>query len=410
MHTPTLETRAPAFFPATHGPAPAWSPAVADAPQGPVRNLDAVIEELGACQREPAPLSPELREACRLAVDHSFALNDPAHPAVAELRRLALARALRLCQAGLLTPKAPGGPETGLADLDGHDPERQDSDGLDQPLLPAELLHQAVDLTPAPAALPRLLAELDNPRSGPVRLAEALELHPELSDLILALANSRAYALPSPASSVQRAILFLGYRELRSLILGLAGLLEFRDHARPGADAAIWRRALACGFLNRTLAARAGLRPGSQAAAGLLHEAGRMLLRRTLPRQAERAARLALATGRGLSECEREVLGLDGPALGAALLAAWGASEPLCEMVARRNDPLEAEDVRSASVLHLAAITARALDAGQPGAPRLPALDPGAFEASGLTPAALGQAFTAAAEDLEAMAPHLPGA
>ncbi len=372
------------------------------APDAPCRGLDDIFQEMQSCQREapqPPTLTPELREACRVAVNEAYALNDISHPAVAELRRLSLARATRLCSAGMFVPQPILGPDELYPDLN--------PDSWDRPLFPEEMLRQAVDLTPAPAAARRLVAELDNPRSGPGRLAEIIDQHPHLSDLLLALANSQAYALPSPVQTTQRAVIFLGYRELRALILGLDGLIQFRGQDESEADPFIWRRALACGFASRMLAARLGLRGGRYVAAGLLHDAGRFIMRQTLPRHATQAARMALGSVTGLSECEREIMGVDGPTLGGRLLARWQMPEPLAELVALRNTPREAEDDRAASLLHVAALAARALDAGQPGALRLPTLDTQAWTRTGLRQHDLAETFMAASEELEGVSPLL---
>lgn len=361
------------------------------------RRLDAIFREMEACVRDPGvqtpALSAEIREACRAAVNDAFALTSPAHPAVAELRRLALGR----LEAAMLREDACADDVSPLqAAVPAPDPEDQEGRHFRE-----EYLRRAVDLTDPPPAYLHCTAELDNPRSGPGRLAEVIDQDPGLAAALLALANSRAYALPSAQHSTQRAVIFLGYRELRALILGLATLRRFRDQLGPDPGLTpLWRRSLACGYLARFLAARLGLRGGRYVTAGLLHQAGRLLAAQALPRHAAQAAFLARSAYLPDSQAERDVLGLDSPTLGGHLLARWQLPEPLAELVALRDQPLLAEDRRSAALLHVAAVAAGALEAGTPGSGRVQPLDSQAWTESGLSLADLSEAFVAAAGEI----------
>jgi HD-like signal output (HDOD) protein len=74
-------------------------------------------------------------------------------------------------------------------------------------------------------------------------------------------------------------------------------------------------------------------------AAGLLHDIGRLVLAHELGTGYLPAVEMAQRTGAELWECERELLGVTHPAVGAHLLAMWALPPELVEACERHHDP-----------------------------------------------------------------------
>ena len=73
--------------------------------------------------------------------------------------------------------------------------------------------------------------------------------------------------------------------------------------------------------------------------AGLLHDAGKLVLVARLPKEYASVLALATSNGRAIHEAERELLGATHAELGAYLLGLWGFSDGIVEALAFHHSP-----------------------------------------------------------------------
>ncbi len=76
-----------------------------------------------------------------------------------------------------------------------------------------------IELPPLPAAVARLLAEINAPEPDVGRLTVVITAEPKIAAQVLRTVNSAMFNLASPVSSVQQAIALLGLQRITALVL-----------------------------------------------------------------------------------------------------------------------------------------------------------------------------------------------
>src|SRR5678815_1788131 len=195
----------------------------------------------------------------------------------------------------------------------------------------------------SPAALKLVeLLEVDDDSGEAIRLIKSDSV---LLAKLLRVCNSSALGLSEPVSSVEHALLLLGYRQVLGLVLslGFGGSLKV---ALPGyalTANALLRHALSTATAAEQLATR-GLLPNMDASvaytAGLLHDIGKLVMAQALTREAQTAIRTHMAA-EGLSSiaAEREVLGTNHAEVGACLLEIWWLPDWIVKATTNHHQP-----------------------------------------------------------------------
>src|SRR5579875_2687983 len=147
---------------------------------------------------------------------------------------------------------------------------------------PQELRRQVSRLKAVPT-LPRLLerviAILEDPEVNFESVAEVVEVDQALASQILRLANSAFYSRQGAVSRVSQALVMLGAVVTRSVVLS-SSVLDLREVSLRG----FWEHSLGCATAAGAIAKVTGkANPEEAAAAGLLHDLGKVVLCKQLP-------------------------------------------------------------------------------------------------------------------------------
>jgi len=197
-------------------------------------------------------------------------------------------------------------------------------------------------LVPAPP----LMTELSGPDltldSFDARLmAEKVSHDAVLGSRILAVANSARFGLSQPMTSIQRAMVHLGFNMVRSVIMSY--LLENRftkpipvpaEHMRyiqqvtAGASVLAFRWGLATGLRD----------PSTAATLALLGKIGSLLLGCATPHPGE--SYRAMPTDVARINFEHDTWGVTNPTLGAELARRWDVPMPIPRLIERIWEPL----------------------------------------------------------------------
>lgn len=219
------------------------------------------------------------------------------------------------------------------------------------PLPPEESLRLLVNQTGHLPSPPKVLIELDQALQsgdqGTDQLGAIIGHDIGMSGQLLKLANSAFFGLSHPVMTPADAIAYLGIDLVRAL--AVATYLE--QQAEAGGVAAeevgeISRHCLAVSALAAKIARR---ETGSEelashsAAAGLLHDAGKLILATQLPqRWAEVTAQTTQNPGLSRLDAERQVFGCTHQEVGAYLFCLWGLPLPIVEAVGQHHQPVAA--------------------------------------------------------------------
>lgn len=218
-----------------------------------------------------------------------------------------------------------------------------------------EILHKSDLIPPLPDFVVRLLALLNKPDTEPHHLELHLQSDQVLVAKMLAMVNSPFYGLNRSVRTIKDAVMVLGFRGVRSLVLAssTAKFLQ-RDYSCYGHDAkGLWAHAASVAAGARAMARLCRL--GSEAAeqmfvAGLLHDIGKLLLVSYLNDALARSPRPAGTT----SEIETQLIGIDHAEAGALVTAKWNLSAEVQEVIKAHHDSTHEANPRSVAVVRLA--------------------------------------------------------
>lgn len=199
-------------------------------------------------------------------------------------------------------------------------------------------------LPAVPSVYRRLQSELRSEEPSLPRVAGYVGQDPATTAKVMQLVNSAFMGLRYQVTSIGQAVGLLGLNTVSSLVLGTQ---LFTSFAR-GNDGALsieqeWHKSMSTAIAAQAIAVfERRPKDESDAAylAGLLHNAGRLVLAATFP------AVFASADWSGLDDAgqgtlERSLFGAEHPAVGAYLLSLWGLPGSVVEAIAFQRNPRE---------------------------------------------------------------------
>jgi len=234
------------------------------------------------------------------------------------------------------------------------------------------LIQQFVERTSQLYSLPAVAAELlrltAEEQVSPRQLQACLERDPALASRVLRAVNSSLMGLGQPIADLGQALVVLGIRPLRMLVLGFS----LPRACFTGLEAQVlsdyWRGSLRKAIAARELAQQFWRQSGDEPFfAALVQDLGMLVLIQQLGEPFLTLVQRTRTFGGSLLEAELEVLGFDHLVLSSRLLAHWGLPLWLCQAVAvgpdeARIDALQPHERPLPQMLHLAHLLHQVLE------------------------------------------------
>ena len=224
----------------------------------------------------------------------------------------------------------------------------------------------------------RVLKLIENPDAHLDELAAAVGSDPALATRIMGVANSAFFRGASEVGSVRDALMRMGMREARTIVIVVA--LRSTVLRSPGlGDLAheIWKHALLSASACQEISTELPRWESSGFLAGLVHELGQLAVlafASELPAWQDDGAMPSPAVVTALADATLV-------SLGAMILDSWGFPEPFCEAVfgQRAADQVEGDAAQLAAAIDLGHRIAEAIERGWPTS--ADELDPGLLAA-----------------------------
>lgn len=209
-----------------------------------------------------------------------------------------------------------------------------------------ELVGRLDRLPSMPAVYAALLELVQSPSVQLEEVGALVSKDAGLSAKLLQLVNSAFFGLSRVIASPAEAVTHLGLETLKSLVLGVGVFSSFPGSHAAGVEIAQeWRHGLATADLARRIVRDVGgsSQVGEEAfTAGLLHDAGRLILAFNCMDEAERVGnRLKAGESRTLTEAEESVFGCSHAEVGGYLFGLWGLPTAVVEAIAGHHQPAE---------------------------------------------------------------------
>jgi putative nucleotidyltransferase with HDIG domain len=156
-------------------------------------------------------------------------------------------------------------------------------------------------------------------------IEQLLRLDPVLVARVLRMVNSAYYQLRHPVSSLTKAIVVLGIKNLRNLvIIDALKNLFLSKNKNDDVSRRLWLHSSAVGVGAEMICRRVYRLPGEDAfLAGLLHDIGLLVEAQVYPQDFQAVMAYYRDSEMGLLACERAILGTDHCAVGCYLASVW---------------------------------------------------------------------------------------
>lgn len=222
-------------------------------------------------------------------------------------------------------------------------PQPQD-EVLEAPVAMAidQVMSRFTEVSTLPHIATRVIKVANDPSTGAADLRAIVESDPALSSRIVKCVNSAAYALRFRINNLQRAISYLGFKQVRNLAItaSVSELFKSNDPIGPYRRNGLWRHMVSVAVCSRMIAARQKFPMFEEAfLAGLLHDLGIILEDQYCH---DGFVKILDAVARPdpsqegtppLVQAEQRVLGFDHTLLGKRLAMQWRFPPEVCDAI-----------------------------------------------------------------------------
>lgn len=203
-------------------------------------------------------------------------------------------------------------------------------------------LAAAIDAMPAfPQSVRQILELTRNKECSPKDLVQVIEKDPVLTVKILRVINSAYYGLAQPSTTVNHAVVYLGFNTIKNLALSVAaiGMLPQRNGA--GFDVQQYLlHSLTTASIARQLAIRLDdVDPIDCFITGLLHDFGKVVLAQCMPAEFRLALELSREYSLSLHVALQKIIGVDHAVLGSVLVEKWHFAPDLVDTIRYQHGP-----------------------------------------------------------------------
>ena len=251
------------------------------------------------------------------------------------------------------------------------------------PLRIKRITESIIGLPTLPTVVSKMIELVDNPRTSAASLARLISTDQALTARILKLANSAYYGFSREISTVNMAIVVLGFNTVKDMGLSLSVFDVFKNiENTPFFDISrFWEHSIACGVASRMLAHNYHSRYAGEAfVAGLLHDIGKVILNQYFHDDFVEIMNRT-ASGIQLDDAETEVIGTRHSQIGTWLAEKWNLPKIISASILHHHDPWNApQEQVFISTISVANHICHLSGLGHSGRATIPMLDPRIWE------------------------------
>jgi len=238
------------------------------------------------------------------------------------------------------------------------------------------------------SALPTIIAKMielvDNPKTSASTLGKLISTDQVLTARVLKLANSAFYGFPRRISTINLAIVVLGFDTLKDLGLSVSVINRFSSNTSDTDFdmSRFWEHSIGCGIAGRLFARKYKYRiVGEVFVAGLLHDIGKLVVNQYMPGDFKEIQRIVKEEGISFIDAEMKILGVTHAEIGKWLTEKWNLPSVLCDAIMYHHEPLKAKKNRFlAALINFSDYLCKISDIGYSGDYVLPELLPETME------------------------------
>lgn len=220
-------------------------------------------------------------------------------------------------------------------------------------------------------AIPIVILEvsklLDNPMASAAELGRVINKDQGLVTKVLTVANSPLYGLPRRVSTIEFAIVILGFEHIRNILIAISMIEAFRGKNNKNWDRkAYWVHSLITATAAKRIADDLGFHKSGEAfTAGLLHDLGISVIQRYFTNDFNKICDMVEEEQVTYEQAEEFILGLTHMEVGKLLAEKWNLPPSLSDCLIYHHSPGKSElNKQLASIVHLADYMTQKLEIG----------------------------------------------
>jgi len=204
------------------------------------------------------------------------------------------------------------------------------------------IIKSVENLRPMPTSITRALRAIEDSNATSSEISEIIGLDQALSASILQSANSASMGFATDCTKLSEAVMRLGFKRLKGLILGIAAVGPFNQSLkgyRFGAGE-LWNHSIATAVSAEWIARELRYPDPEEAyTAGLLHDMGKLFLDQFVFSDYTRIVDLMLKYKLTLYRAEEQLLGIDHAKVGSMIAAKWNFPVVLVDAIHYHHTP-----------------------------------------------------------------------
>ncbi|SLM28292.1 putative signal transduction protein [Desulfamplus magnetovallimortis] len=232
------------------------------------------------------------------------------------------------------------------------------------------------DLATLPVVASNVIQLTQNPTVSALQVADAISQDQALTSRVLKTANSAFYGFPRKITTINQAIIILGFTNIRNIVLSTSLNSTLNSGKKDSLFdlKAFWKHSLACGITSKLLAKKEGIKNSEEAFIwGLLHDLGKIVMNTYIHEEYNQAIALALEKDMLIIDAEQELFGFTHTAVGSLIADKWNLPPALIKVIRYHHNPAkDYNSLRISSIVHLADILCRTINLGNGGDTQVP--------------------------------------
>ncbi len=219
-----------------------------------------------------------------------------------------------------------------------------------------EFLLNIRNLPSIPSVMLEVSSLLNNPRTSATELGKIISRDQGLVAKVLTVANSPLYGLPRRVSTIEFAIVILGFDHIKNIVIALSMIEAFQNKPEKNWDRkGFWMHSLITASAAKRIADDFHFNKSGEAfTAGLLHDLGISIIHRYFNEDFNKICELVEFQQMRYLNAERNIMGLSHSEVGQLLTERWNLPQSLGEAILFHHTPSEAENKVLSSIIHLA--------------------------------------------------------
>jgi putative nucleotidyltransferase with HDIG domain len=205
-----------------------------------------------------------------------------------------------------------------------------------------QILASVDKMRPMPTSVTRILTALDDPNNTAGIISDLIGLDQALAASVLQMANSAGMGFNSVCSNITDAVMRLGFKRIKTLVLGAAssGPLTRRLNGYRLGAGELWNHSVATAVTSQFISQYLHYPDPEEAyVGGLLHDMGKLILDQYMMVDYMRIVELMRNYNLALWQVEEKLLGIDHSMVGSLMAQKWNFPIVLVDAIRYHHAP-----------------------------------------------------------------------